>query len=327
MIEYRSFRNGDPPQIVALWNAGGLGRGAAEPLSTDAFEIVNFSQTFFDLDGLIVACDGDRIVGFAHAGFGPNENRTALSYEVGVLCAVLVHPEYRGQGIGAELVRRAETFLRSRGAVEARAGSVTPLDPFYVGIYGGVQPAGCLVSDAQAAPFFSALGYQPLSRHRIYQRNIAESGPPVHFRLMALRRKTQLAVIDGPLNRSWWWNTRYGRLDWIRFALIVKGETTPLASATVVGLDFYVAKWGQRSVGLIDLQIHAPDGDQGYGEILIAEISKRLRQELVTLVEVHAADEDSQRIEMIESAGFSPVDTGTVLIKSLEGSPTGGTAE
>lgn len=316
MIEYRSFRNGDPPQIVALWNAGGLGRGAAGPLSTDAFEIVNFAQAYFDKAGLVVACEGGQVVGYAHAGFGSNDGGTALSHQIGVICMVIVHPSYRRQGIGRELVRRLESYLAAAGATEFYAGEASSRDPFYVGLYGGVQPAGFLDSDENAAPFLTRIGYRPLSRHGIFQRNIAESGPPVNFRLMALRRKTQLAVIEGPMKRTWWWNSRFGRLDWIRFALIPKGATNPLASLTVVGLDFYVPKWHQRSVGLIDIQIHANDGQAGYGEILIAEVSKRLRQELVTLVEIHSPEDDSDRLQLIDAAGFSQVDAGTVFHKA-----------
>ena len=72
MIEYRRFHNSDPPRLVSLWHACRLGPGAAEGFSFDAFETVNFSQPYFDPDGLIVAFDGAEAVGFVHAGFGSN---------------------------------------------------------------------------------------------------------------------------------------------------------------------------------------------------------------------------------------------------------------
>jgi GNAT superfamily N-acetyltransferase len=315
LIEYRSFRNGDPPRIIALWNAGGLGQHAAVPLTPDALEISNLSQTYFDAAGLIVAFDGTNLVGFVHAGFATVPEQNRLSTDEGVICAVVVHPSHQGQGIGRELVRRAEEYLVSHRAKTIFAGPSPNRDPFYVGIYGGIQPAGFLDSNTAATPFFTKLGYQPVERHGIFWRNIAEFTQPVDFRLMAIRRKTQLAVIDGPQNRTWWWNSRYGGLDSIRFALIPKGSMTPLATVTVVGLDFFLPSWKLRAVGLVDLTVTAPEKDAGYAEILIAEVCKRLRQELVTRVEIHASEHDTEWIKKIEASGFERVETGTVFQK------------
>lgn len=100
MIEYRSFQNSDPPRLVELWHACGLSRGAAAGFSTDAFEQLNFAQPYFDRRGLILASDGDKLVGFIHAGFGRNESYSALSTDTGAISVVLVHPDYRRQGIG-----------------------------------------------------------------------------------------------------------------------------------------------------------------------------------------------------------------------------------
>ena len=116
MIEYRTFCNSDPARIVALWNGCPLGRGAATGVSVDAFETLNFAQPYFDRHGLIVACDNGEIIGFLHAGFGANEDESALSYDAGVICAVLVHPSHRRQGIGRELLTRGEAYLREKGA-------------------------------------------------------------------------------------------------------------------------------------------------------------------------------------------------------------------
>ena len=69
MIEYRPFRNSDPPQLVRLWHESGLGRGAARGFSYDALDRLLLGQHYFDRAGLIVACDGTQIVGFVHAGF------------------------------------------------------------------------------------------------------------------------------------------------------------------------------------------------------------------------------------------------------------------
>lgn len=312
MIEFRSFHNLDPPQLVKLWHEAELGRGAAGGFSTDAFETLNFSQPYFDRKGLIVACDGSRIVGFVHAGFGPNDDESALSYEAGVICALIVHPQYRRQGIGRGLLARAEDYLNSAGTKSIVAGPAPPLDPFYVGLYGGSQPAGFLDSDPCARLFLGALGYERGTEWRIYQRDMNTQQEPMNFRLATLRRKTQLAISDRPGGETWWWLTRMGRIESLLFLLVPKGNGTPIASVTVVGLDLYLQKWGERAVGLLDLQVNEDERKQGYGQAILVEVCRRLKSELVTRIEAHALKQDVASIRVLESAGFQHVDTGAV---------------
>ena len=72
MIELRSFRNGDPPRLADVWRCADLGPAALQPMTSALLEAGVFSKPYFDRRGLLVACEGARIVGFAHAAFGPN---------------------------------------------------------------------------------------------------------------------------------------------------------------------------------------------------------------------------------------------------------------
>ncbi len=312
MIEFRSFHNLDPPQLVALWHEAELGRGAAVGFTTDAFETLLFAQPYFDRDGLIVACDGSKIVGFVHAGFGPNADESALSREAGVICALIVHPAYRRQGIGRRLLARAEEYLREAGSRSIVAGPAAPLDPFYVGLYGGSQPAGFLDSDPLAAVFLNAVGYERATQWRIYQRDMNLERDPMNFRLAAHRRKTQLAISDRPNQETWWWVTRWGRIESLLFLLVPKTDGPAIASVTVIGLDLYLQKWGERAVGLLDLQVNEVDRNKGFGQTILVEVCRRLKNELVSRIEAHALDSDHATIAVLESAGFSQVDTGAV---------------
>ena len=129
MIEYRTFRNSDPARIVALWNGCALGRGAATGVTTDAFETLNFAQPYFDRQGLLVAIEGCEIVGFVHAGFGANADESALSYESGVICAIMVHQSFRRRGIGRELIRR---LLDGRDHLQFVLHAGPHVHPFYL---------------------------------------------------------------------------------------------------------------------------------------------------------------------------------------------------
>ena len=312
MIEYRTFRNSDPARIVALWNGCPLGRGAATGVSVDAFETLNFAQPYFDREGLILACEGAEIVGFVHAGFGANADETALTHDSGVICAVLVHPSSRRHGIARELMRRAEAYLRDRGAQSVYAGPSEPRDPFFFGLYGGSCPSGFLESDPDAAPFLLAMGYEPVERHAIVQCDLAKQRSPMSFRFVNVRRKIELTITPEPPNVSWWWATRYGRLDSVEFALRSKESPAELAEMTVVGLDLYMTSWQQRAVGLTHLRTQELELRKGYAQALVIEACRRLKDELVTLAEAHALESNTPVLKLLESCGFSRVDTGVV---------------
>ena len=308
--------------LVSLWHACRLGRGAAQGFTTDAFETLSFAQSYFDPAGLIVAHDGSQIVGFVHAGFGANEDESGLSYESGVICMLVVHPDYRRRGIGRELVARAESYLKAAGARELFLGSAWPRDPFYVGIYGGSQPAGFLESDPDSGPFCEALGYEPVERHVVFRRGIEQQNVPVSMRLVTIRRKMELAVDDQPEHASWWWLTRFGRLDSIPFMLVPKAGGPPVASVTVLGLDLYMMKWQERTIGLIDLFVPENQRGKGYSQALMIEVCRRLKTELVTGVEAHALETDRRAIAVLQSAGFQPVDAGVVYRRAGEPAPS-----
>ncbi len=285
-------------------------------MTPEVLEVVVFSQPYFDPRGLITAWDADRLVGFAHAGFGCTEDESALATDAGVICAVVVHPDYRRQGIGRELVVRAEKYLKDKGATTLYAGPAYPRDPFYFGVYGGSQPAGFLLSDPDADPFFCRLGYEPVERHLVFQRDLRERGDPVSFRLMTIRRRTILQADTGPPNPTFWWLTRVDRLENVRFLLVPKPDGPPLATVTVVDLSLYRTKWEAQSVGMLDLRVSESHKRQGYGQALIVETCRRLRQELVGLVEAHAPEQNAPAVALLESAGFAQVDTGIVYRKA-----------
>ena len=312
MTEFRAFHNTDPPHLLKLWHAAGLGRGAAECLSIDAFEVLIFSQPYFDPEGLIVAIENNEVVGFLLSGFGPNSEGSALDYSQGVICAAIVHPDYRRQGIGREMVSRAEAYLKSKGATQIFAGSSGLRSPFLSGLYGGTRPSGFLVSDAAAAPFIESIGYQPVESTRIYQRDLLGQKSPIKFHLVNLRRKMQLTISDDYQAPNWWWLTRLGRLETLHFELVPKSGEAAVASATVVGLDLYIPKWEERVIGLTDVFFREDQRGKGYGQILLLEIARRLQDELITKLEMHIEESNVVACQVAEAVGYAQVDTGIV---------------
>src|SRR5262249_40513947 len=100
VIQFRTFRNTDPPVLVEIWNESLTGRGATRLRAATLLEHCLFAKQYFDPAGLLIAEDEGKPVGFAHAGFGPNAAETALSHEVGIICAIAVRPSHRRQKVG-----------------------------------------------------------------------------------------------------------------------------------------------------------------------------------------------------------------------------------
>lgn len=312
MIEYRSFRNFDPPAILRLWEQAELGPGAARHLSNDmSFDMVNYSQTYFDQNGLILAVESGIPVGFVHAGFACSEDGESLDHSTGVICVVLVHPDHRGRGIGRGLVTQAEKYLREAGAKTIFAGPSRFSDPFYFGIYGGARPAGFQESDEAARPFFEALGYTAQARSAVLSRSMQDRDP-VHFKTTMIRRKWKLELVDRPEHCTWWWMTHYGRLDALHCVLVPKAGGPTVAGITVVGLDTYTNSWHEQAIGLVDLHVDESQRGQGFGTALLLDVIKRLRQETVTKITANVPLDEPASVKVFESAGFQTVDHGVV---------------
>ncbi len=317
MIAYRHFRNGDPPQLLKLWHECGLGRGTAFGITCDALDLLVFSVQYFDARGLIVAVDGTRVVGFVHAGFGANDTETGISAERGVICLIMVHPGYRRQGIGRQLVEQAESYLRAAGTVQVQAGSAAPRDPFYILLYGGCQAAGFLESDPLAAPFFKALGYLSVEQRFVYHRDLKSTSDPIDFRILANRRSLQLQITDKPRTLAPWWVTRLGQLESIRFQEVPKRGGTALAELTCLGLETYTHTWKARAAGLIDLSVPQELRRKGYAKTLLLDVCRRLREEQVDIAEMQVSDSNLAGIGLLQATGFKKVDTGHVYSKYL----------
>ena len=152
MLRYRSFRNTDPPALVEIWRSRNGQPGLLQPMSVDLFEQFVLGRLYFDREGLQLAWDDDRPVGFAHAGFGPDETENHVVTELGTTCLILTRPDCDEVEVAAGLLARSEDYLRRRGAKVLYGGGIKPLDAFYLGLYGGSELPGILATDTLAVP-------------------------------------------------------------------------------------------------------------------------------------------------------------------------------
>lgn len=315
MISYREFCNSDPAELADIWRASLSGHGIMQPMSATLLEYFAFSKPYFFYDGLILATDNDRPVGFVHAGFGPNSERTELSTECGVICFIVVRPEYRRQGIGGELLKRAEEYLQAAGAETIYGGSVRPLDPFYLGIYGGSELPGVLNSLPDVGPFFLSHGYEEHHRRLVLECELANFRAPIDRNQMQIRRTTDVELIYDPPPTDWWDACTFSNFERVRFELYDQSSSEQIGRVTLWMLDPLAHSWGVRAVGMTDLQINEEQQGKGYATFLVSEALRRLYEQGIWLVQVQTPESNEAAVALFNKLGFHEIDQGVIYIK------------
>ncbi len=302
MIHYRPFGNFDPPRLVDVWNESLTTRGAAALRSPTLLEYFVFAKPYFDPDGLIVAADDAKLIGFALAGFGPSADGAALDASAGVVSLLAVIPAYRRRGVGSELASRAEEYLRRRGARTLYAGPMEPLNPYTFGLYGGSGSPGFLDSDAAARPFFEKRGYKPHETTLVFHR--ALDRPPVvaDARFSAFRQRYDIQV--GPrTGTTWWQECVYGPLELHDYRLTEKATGKWVSRASLWEMETYAPTWNEHAVGVAELETLPDMRRKGLGKFLMAQILRHLHEQFFTVAEIQAAETNAAAAEPGPRAG------------------------
>jgi ribosomal protein S18 acetylase RimI-like enzyme len=308
VIEYRTFRNTDPPKLLQVWNASCTGRGAVKLPTPTALEDFVFSKPYFDPAGLILAFEDNTPLGFVHAGFASNESGSALTTETGVICAIAVSPSYRRGGIGSELLRRAETYLTTRGATAIQAGGA-PNNPFYFGLYGGSESSGFLASDAAAEPFLARAHFQPAPEtHLVFQRRLEGPVNAGDGRFLAIRRKCELVAMPHRGKASWYREAALGPIELLDAVLRDKTTGQEVARASAWEMVGFCQRWGVPAVGIVDLRVRPELRRQGLAKFLMVHLMRYIQEQFFSLVEVQAPETNTAVGALYRGLGFELVD-------------------
>jgi ribosomal protein S18 acetylase RimI-like enzyme len=314
LIEYRAFRNTDPPQLAEVWRSQHASRGLMQPMSVSLLDRYVLSKPTFDRDGLIVAADDEKLLGFAHAGFGPNSQGTNLCHEHGVTSLVLTRPDADPR-VARELLSRAEEYLTSRGARTLYGGGGYPMSPFYYGLYGGSELSGVLDSDSAQRELFVEAGYRPCARSVILQRDLAGFRPVVDRQQMQIRRTTRLSTMVDPPSQTWWDAVIFEPFERTRWNLAEREGGPSLASVYVWALETMTGAWGVRAAGIVDLVVPDEQRRRGLATNLLGETIRQLQAQGISLVEVHVPEENAAARGVFTNLGFQQVDASTLYCK------------
>jgi ribosomal protein S18 acetylase RimI-like enzyme len=310
VVQYRTFRNTDPPRLAALWNATFTGRGAVRLDSAGLLEQQVFAKPYFDPEGLILAEDGDAAVGFVHAGFGPAASQCEVNRADGVVSVLGVAPTHRRRGIGKELLRHSEEYLRGRGATSVQAGPSWPRNPFYLGLYGGCELPGWLASDADAEPFITKMGYVCRDRVTVLHRDLTKPLRAADGRFPAHRRRFEIQLADPKGLGSWWQECVFGLVEPQVFVLDEKGTGKPAASALVWEMEPFSERWHRAAMGILQFQVQSEFRRAGVGKFLMTQILRALQDQYFEVAEIQVRQPNEPALRFAQALEFAAVDEG-----------------
>lgn len=312
MVDYRTFRNSDTPRLVAVWNESFVNRGAPRLVSNNLLERYVLAKPTFDPRGVILAESGGECVGFVHAGMSLNPFNTQ---PVGVVCVLGVKPKFRKQGIGTELLKRGEQFLREQGAEILQAGGHWPNNPFYMGLYGGCESPGFLRSDAMAEPFFLKHGYRIDQKIRVLQHVLDQPMRMFDPRFMPHRQRFEMVFGSPRRLLNWWQECVYGFVDPLQFVLNDRQSGTWVARTLVWEMEAFSQHWQRPTIGIFDFEVNPPYRQQSVGRYFLSLIMKYIQDQFFTLVELQIEESNTFGLNFLDSLHFDHVDTGQVFVR------------
>ncbi len=313
MFRIRPFRNDDPPALAKLWRSQNPLRGRLQAVTAELLEEHVFCKPLFDRQGFFVAADGDQLIGFCHAAFGPTPDGSTLNSSIGIICLLMLAPGDLREAAAPALLQQAEQYLKQRGAAEIYGGGASPLHPFYLGLYGGAQLPGILQSDRDQLVWFQQAGYQEVERRLILQRPLAGFRPAVDRQQMQLRRSLQVDTNTDPAAPDWWSACTLAGTNCTTYRVAARGGGSTQATAWFWDVQPLASGWGQTARGLAALEIADRLQFPTLGPFLLGEAMRQMQSDGVSLVEVQAANRDEPSLALFRQLGFQEVDQGLVL--------------
>ncbi len=317
MLTYRTFRNTDPPAIVAIWERCAERFNLYRPVSADLLEELVFGKLYFDPAGLFLAFNGREPIGLAHAGFGPDAAGQQPDPKCGAVCLLLAVPEYENSNVADRLLHFAEEYLRQHGAVNVQVGGVRPLDPFYLGLCCGSEVPGIPPEAQWLVQTLLARGYQQLEQSCRYRLSLSDFQPPVDYRQIQLRRRLRLDWREQPPARNWWEACALDVFDTVRFRVTRREGGPAIATAGCWRMNLTFERPARRAAGLINLCVDAEHRRRGIATYLVFETARYLNRQGIAAMEILARDSLPGSDAFCRRIGMDPVGRGLVFSKQL----------
>ncbi len=310
MIRYRPFLNCDPPAISEIWCAQSPQRGLMQPMTPAVLDQMVLAKPYFDRDGLIIAEQDGKPIGFVHAGFAVAADGNGLDHGRGASCLLMVAPGEHRLAIGQALLAESEQYLVARGAQRLYGGGCDSMAAYYFGLYGGCRLCGVMQTDAQQGRIFREAGFVEREKTLVLHRDLAGYRPVVNREIMQLRRQCQLQRAGDAVAANWWEASSLGQIDQVRFELVNRRGDEQLGQVSYWDIEPLASSWGVHAMGMLDLKVSENAQRAILATFLLGETIRELQSFGVTLVEVQVDEGDDELVTVCMNLGFQQVDVG-----------------
>lgn len=312
---YRTFKSGDEIGIVDLWNNVLV----YDPINQKRFRNQVLLDVNFDPDGLIIAVDGEKVIG---AIIAISRKLPMLGGDLepstGWITSFMVHPNFQRRGIGHELLKRATSYLRKQGANKLFFSSYAP-NYFLPGIDEAAYPSGyCFLKKEGFTRAYSPVAMHRTMTHYFYPKTV---------KLLKEERMQEGYVFevvqDGDMHALIQFANKQFNSDWgraIRDGLLQGLDHSQILVAKkygqVVGFAMYGGYEGIRE-RFGPFGVDSGEQGKGLGKILLHEALHSMKQKTIQGAWFLWTSEKSSAGHLYSKNGFKTYRVFHVMVKEM----------
>jgi ribosomal protein S18 acetylase RimI-like enzyme len=276
-----------------------------------------------DSRSIMLALDGDTLVGYIHTTLAPSEDGQTFDPATGQICFLCVDPQYHdAPGAAAALVRAGENYLATLGVQKIFGGSPSPSAPFYTGFYGGGEAIGFFLSDEIIINAFLEAQYKVHKKTALFCLDLRNYSPTITAEMVAYHTQFEVEINEIPETKIWWEGCAFANGIWFDAKAFPVRTQRPVARLrtrisypdTENILTMYGGTW---LASLMELRVHPDFTDGKIAAFLLGELARYLEaQSQVGQIESHAT-EGSLLFALLHNQSWQEQDKGYIFVKDI----------
>lgn len=318
-ITVRSFNNFDVQAITDFWNIAQYPDYRSQPIEMDLFEQMVLAKAYFDPKGLFVAFQNDELVGFAHAGFGPNDRYNSVDFRCGCIPMVCYNDSPECSAILSALMDACEKYLLSHGVQQIQLGAVYPMAPFYLGLMKTSDLPGIFLKETKLIELAQQRGYHCGVRTAHYSRDTEGLDWAYTQQMRDMRLRYQVCMDFCPTPSNWWNAIAMNGISWSHFSLldkelVGKRESASVAHCSLWMLDELTSRV-PTTIGMSHFYVIPSMRGRHLALFMLTEILRGLMEQHIRRIQVQINADQFEAINLIEKRGFEKYNESAVYVK------------
>ncbi len=293
---FRMFQDDLTDRVVEIWNRSASDWHGFYPLTPELFRAHILRSGRFRSEQFLLLEYQGQAVGWVHFDI---VNQSPYP-KCGVICALVVLPEFRCQGLGGKLLQEALYRLQLQGIRQVSGLGAWPYSPFYAGLIDGSERAG--VPDTQRGMLW-LLDKFHFQRER---SSFCLRAPLAGFR-DGLREGEQ-AYHQSRAGKDTWLDYVFRRWDLIDHVLLSAGGEV-LSRAIYARMNGYCEYAGNEVYAVFGVNTSPSLRGKGYALRNLQILFSRLNAAGAQEAEVHVYTDNAPALRLYDKLGFQKVGT------------------